>query len=72
MASEKAFMSPIMKTGRSQVKESYKNDLREGIHIAYHENGQLSAQNCKNDAREGIWIWYHENSRQLSSRELQE
>ena len=43
-------------------KGNYKNSLREGAYIHYHENGQLTYKgNYKSGEKEGAWVGYYED-----------
>ena len=51
-------------TGKTEGKEqgSFKNGLREGPWVVYHENGQLFYKgDYKNGEQEGSWVGYREN-----------
>ncbi len=56
--------SEVPFTGKTEGKEqgSFKNGLREGLWVGYHENGQLAYKgDYKNGNAEGSWVSYHDN-----------
>ena len=60
--------SEVPFTGKVDGKEqgSFKNGLKEGSWVQYHENGQLFYKgDYKNGKKEGSWVWYY-HSGQLS------
>ena len=45
-----------------QTQGSYKNSIREGYFVEYHDNGQLKEKGSyKNGIREGDFVEYHDN-----------
>ena len=47
-----------------QTQGSYKNGIREGDFVEYHDNGQIRWKgNWKNGEPEGDWVYYDENGK---------